>query len=288
MFQGIWAHKFSPERLNTEIEVGFEQVQAANHIFNETVPGIVFPTNVAFGELLEKENIIKTVSARARKQNLTMGVRVYDCHTAMAQAETGHFEMIRNLVALYDFIICQMIPPAANYSLGPERFFKEITKEFSEIVKAVKLIGNGTQVILESGWACASNESNSKETTELKWFWERMGQWANAEKQNVFMADAFDNPWKNAANQLAAHYGLWMHLDTDNNSKEAYVRKVPDLHIQKYRKPQPPPISVGLDGNNKTKTATKSQVSEGHAGSNKTTVKPKLYYATRNGADAWK
>ncbi|ODM87086.1 hypothetical protein Ocin01_19596 [Orchesella cincta] len=46
------------------------------------------------------------------------------------------------------------------------------------------------------------------------------------------MSEAFDNPWKMEVKDVRlAHYGIWKHLETEDNSKKAYERKVPQLTL---------------------------------------------------------
>ena len=68
----------------------------------------------------------------------------------------------------------------------------------------------------ETGWATVSNEhygdSGSRATDEYKSaaFYRMMREWTNAKGISCFWFEAFDEPWKSAANPLGSenHFGL--------------------------------------------------------------------------------
>ncbi|CAL8121003.1 unnamed protein product [Orchesella dallaii] len=261
VFQGIY--KGSPSsRLNSEIEVGFEIAQAANLIYEGTVPALVFPTSAGLFGLFDMLEKFESISVRARNSKLKIGVRLWNCHHTITGVDKND-KNIQDLIKLFDFIICQVIPVESDYLQGVVPFFEKITKEFVEVENAVKEMGiNATKIVLESGWASVPNENNlNNGTIQLKTFWEKMGQWANSEKKIVFMTEAFDNPWKEGNKELfsAAHYGLWKHVQGDSNSKSAYVRKVSEIQNGNYRKPKPKPVTPAITERSNKGKQTKPQ-----------------------------
>ncbi|ODM86622.1 hypothetical protein Ocin01_20061 [Orchesella cincta] len=160
---------------------------------------------------------------------LKFGVRISNCETTIGKPDNYHKN--KELLTLFDFLICEFMPKESSYSEGPEAFFEELKQEVKKVDHAIKEMSNGIHVIVETGWANA----------EMKMFWEKMGQWANKEKRLVSMSEAFDNPWKMEVKDVpfAAHYGIWKHLETEDNSKKAYERKVPQINTHNPLKPKP-------------------------------------------------
>ena len=78
----------------------------------------------------------------------------------------------------------------------------------------------------ETGWASASNghygDEGSKATDEFKegLYYKAIRDWTNANGISCFYFEAFDEPWKDAANQGGSenHFGL---LDVDGKAKYA-------------------------------------------------------------------
>jgi len=89
--------------------------------------------------------------------------------------------------------------------------------QYDSVVAYIKSIGVDKPVhIGETGWATFSNEqygdTGSRATDEYKSarFYHLMREWTNASGISCFYFEAFDEPWKSAANPLGSenHFGL--------------------------------------------------------------------------------
>ncbi|ODM91488.1 hypothetical protein Ocin01_15196 [Orchesella cincta] len=210
---------------------------AANSIFAGSVSGLIFSSTAGFYQLFDMGEILSNVSKMARNQGLQFGVRVWNCGTTIGTVDKNDGNYLQ-LISLFDFIICTMMPKESSYSQGPEVFFKEVTNGILKVEENMREMRKETNIMVETGWASILNGSNGRELNDMKTFWEMMGQWANKEKKLVFMSEAFDNPWKMSVKDvhLAAHYGLWRHLETEDNSRKAYARKV--LEVNTHNQPR--------------------------------------------------
>ncbi|CAL8118447.1 unnamed protein product [Orchesella dallaii] len=232
IYQGLYPVVPSQIQLDSEIEVGFEMANAANAIHKDTVKGIIFPSDITFGRLKDMKEKVLTVSNRTRSLNLQFGTRLVDCaETIPKQDKTD--KNIQDMIRLFDFIICQTMPNANTFANGPERFKRRITNGISDVTKALKQMGLSTQVILESGWPGGRNLDRQNTVEDMFKFWELLKHWSNngTEKRLVFMHEAFNNPWKDSINAIrwGAHYGLWKHKNTNDNSKNGYSRKEAEI-----------------------------------------------------------
>ena len=98
------------------------------------------------------------------------------------------------------------------------RSLKYAQTQYSSTVNYMKSLGVDKPVhIGETGWASASNghygPEGSKATDEYKegLFYNLMREWTNTSGISCFYFEAFDEPWKDAANQGGSenHFGLF-------------------------------------------------------------------------------
>ncbi|ODM87803.1 hypothetical protein Ocin01_18879, partial [Orchesella cincta] len=218
------------QRLNSEIEVGFEVAQAANKIYEGTVPAIIFPSSTNLTELLKQRKVIISISKRSRAGNMKIGVRLNDCSLLSSR---NFRNAAKIMMDLYDFIICKTMPTEEDYSLGSESFMQNVIQKILEVDKVLNQSRKEDKiaVMLETGWPNGSNRNDSNDEEEMKKLWKFFGQWAKAERRGVFMHEAFDNPEKQKEEPnlfLAENYGLWKHLGVNNEHGPWYARKVPE------------------------------------------------------------
>ena len=103
-------------------------------------------------------------------------------------------------------------------NIAMERAKSYAISQKDSVASYVKSLGLYKPIhIGETGWASSSNgyygPNGSKATDEYKQaiFYKHMREWTNSEKMACFYFEAFDEPWKDAANQGGSenHFGLF-------------------------------------------------------------------------------
>ncbi|CAL8121490.1 unnamed protein product [Orchesella dallaii] len=229
IFQGLQTNSASEQRLNSEIEVGFEVASTANRIYNGTVSALIFPSLEGFDDLFQIVNKIKNVSIRARTDGLKFGVRLWDCIEKIPTRDKND-QAAKEMIQLFDFIICRRLPNFNTFSRGPESHFKIVTSDILAVENGInKEMGLTTKVILETGWPGGTNLNGENTVQSMLHFWTLLRSWSVKTGRMVFLYEAFDNNWRDGNREVlwGGHYGFWMYSSSENQSRSAskYVRK---------------------------------------------------------------
>ncbi|CAL8121113.1 unnamed protein product [Orchesella dallaii] len=233
VYQGVFPAT-SEQTLNSEIKVAFEIAAIANLQYERTVAGIIFPSIASFDSLYGLRPRLEINSHRARAQNLEFGVRLWDCADKILGLDPND-QATKELIGLFDFIICQTLPTTHDFRNGPLNYVSRITERFVGIENALNQVSldnqHKTKVILESGWPSGEDLGVENTVEKMNQFWEALKLWAdNGKKRSIFLHEAFNNPWKEVGMTdvvWANHYGRWIHNGGYNNSRSAYVFKEP-------------------------------------------------------------
>lgn len=231
VYQGLYVNVFAPltnateEQINTEIELGIQTAMSANEIFSGTVKGIVFPVDSPVNNLFIFLSKMKMVSGRARKLGMKYGTRITDC--SIIDQSFIMNENFKKMIKLLDFIICQMLPNDIN--VGVEKFFQSVDKKFLKAENETKSVlfqskSTPIQFILETGWPGVENMGQQNSVWNMLLFWKRIEKWSKEKGKQVFMHEAFDNPWK--ADFNGQYFGRWKHKGANDYSKNSYELKV--------------------------------------------------------------
>ncbi|CAL8122200.1 unnamed protein product [Orchesella dallaii] len=235
IYQGLFLSYM--KQLETEIEVAFEVAALANKIYERTVPALVL-TQSSFWQISDRPEIVKNIFERAQTSGLQLGARISDCEGSVPGLDSHHQKTLR----LFHFIICERTPINVTTILqGPQLFKEGIAADIMKVENAIQGMGIETKVILETGWPGEIHLGELATVSDMFHFWKLIEEWARSGKRMVFMNEAFDNPWRDLKtvekieNSVAiprtlsvwgGHYGLWKHLETRDNSRNAYVPKV--------------------------------------------------------------
>ena len=149
-----------------------------------------------------------------------------------------HTEDLNNLIKAVDYISMHTYPmhnshynpafwlvPEAEYDLpdiekiesGMQRALEFATDHYDRVTNYMKSLGVNKPIHLgETGWATISNEhygaDGSKAADEYKSgrYFQLIREWSKKEKVSCFYFEAFDEQWKDAANELGSenHFGL--------------------------------------------------------------------------------
>ena len=149
-----------------------------------------------------------------------------------------HTDDLNNLIKAVDYISMHTYPmhnshynpafwlvPENEYELsdlekiesGMQRALKFAADHYHSVSNYMKTLGVNKPIhIGETGWATISNEhygaDGSKAADEYKSgrYYQLMREWSRKEKISCFYFEAFDEPWKDAANELGSenHFGL--------------------------------------------------------------------------------
>ena len=149
-----------------------------------------------------------------------------------------HTDDLNNLIKAVDYISMHTYPmhnshynpafwlvPENEYELsdlekiesGMQRALKFAADHYDSVSNYMKTLGVNKPIhIGETGWATISNEhygaDGSKAADEYKSgrYYQLMREWSRKEKISCFYFEAFDEPWKDAANELGSenHFGL--------------------------------------------------------------------------------
>ncbi len=152
--------------------------------------------------------------------------------------EEYHTEDLNKLIEAVDFISMHTYPmhntyynpefwgyPSSERNLSElekvhaamDRSMEFAIKQFNDVVAYMQSLGIDKPVhIGETGWATISNEkygeTGTRATDEYKsgLYYKMMREWSDANNITVFYFEAFDEPWKDAANPLGSenHFGL--------------------------------------------------------------------------------
>ncbi len=215
------------EQINTEIELGMKAAVSANTIYSGTVKGILFPADSPVHKLFDYLNKMDIMSKRVRKLGMKYGTRVTDC--SVIEQSLIMNPKFKELVELLDFIICQILPKASDINAGFETFFQSVNKKFLKAENETNKVPRQSRstpikFILETGWPGVENMTQQKSVWNMLQFWERVEKWSKEKNRQVFMHEAFDNPWKKDFG--GQYFGRWKHKETNDNSKNAYELKV--------------------------------------------------------------
>lgn len=152
--------------------------------------------------------------------------------------EEYHTEDLNKLIEAVDFISMHTYPMHNTYynpdfwgvpdselhlsdlekvHAAMDRSLEFAVKQFNDVVAYMHSLGIDKPVhIGETGWATISNEkygeTGTRATDEYKsgLYYKMMREWSDANNITVFYFEAFDEPWKDAANPLGSenHFGL--------------------------------------------------------------------------------
>ncbi len=152
--------------------------------------------------------------------------------------EAYHKEDLKTLIKAVDFISMHTYPmhdthynpvfwgvpveeeglsDAEKIEAALQRSMDYTISQYQSVVDYMKSLGVDKPVhIGETGWATISNgyygDGGSRATDEFKMgrYHELIREWSNEEKVSIFYFEAFDEKWKDAANQLGSenHFGL--------------------------------------------------------------------------------
>ncbi len=152
--------------------------------------------------------------------------------------EEYHNEDLDELIRVVDFISMHTYPmhdthynpefwgvPEDEYHLSDrekvhaamDRALDYAIEQFDSVVEYMRSIGEEKPVhIGETGWATISNEyygegrANAIDEYKSGLYHEAIREWSDANNISVFYFEAFDEPWKDAANPLGSenHFGL--------------------------------------------------------------------------------
>lgn len=141
------------------------------------------------------------------------------------------------------FVICFLRPKPALFS-DPGRHkltMPEIVRTVSQTVietrNALERVNPNTGLIVETGWPSEgwSRNGSPNSIKNMKEYWVLMTEWAKFSGFEIFMFEAFDEPWKidlllQGRNESAGicgsedHYGRWRRKD--NSDPGTYIGKL--------------------------------------------------------------
>ncbi len=232
--QGIYQHD-NPTYQQIEIEAAFSAAKAANAVYPGTVTSFVFTNEYVVNA--ETANAVNTMivnnKQKAHELNIKVGVR---SHTfgEIANPNSSFYNELKRLIQNCDFIQCNLYP--GEHAPNPTEGVKQVDRAFKQILTAVAKINPQCEVMIgETGWPSQGYSFNKTDNTvsNLRAYYEAMGQWAKTNRVMTYLFEAIDEPWKSAQDGKSpssepwkgpkgaeGHYGIWF-----LNAQGKYVRK---------------------------------------------------------------
>jgi len=208
--QGIgWNYKNI--RISTiEVENAFTSAKYANAIYPGTVSSVVYNFGSEFNT-----NTTTHLSEKIRQQASTMGLRIgagiQNCSKLIySDLHWPENTSLTWFLAYVDFLICEETAYPYEYNLDPSVAVKEMENRFLQYSDKLRKARPSVPIVLGGlQWPSKSVGNENKEFFNIKniyKYWTTVGKWAQENKVEVRMVDAFDQP---AGKGISAHVGWW-------------------------------------------------------------------------------
>ncbi|CAL8118435.1 unnamed protein product [Orchesella dallaii] len=221
---GMWLSD-EDVQMESEIEVALETAEIGNNIYNGTVVGLVASHNeIGNKDKLERTkqalDVITKIKVRAHAVGLKVGTR-QSCYEK--KGETG--ELLKKIVNMSDFIICEMQPAQDQSISGGKAGFETVGNDLLVNKHLLKRINPNIEVMGQTGWPSKGKEP-WQTIDNLKIYWETANEWAVKNNFTMWFTEAFDGPWKNW-DPHSAHFGWWkLRQNKDINNPDGYAEKI--------------------------------------------------------------
>lgn len=231
---GVWL-KETQQESDTELQVAIESAKRAERIYPGTVTGLIFSENYIAEEFSQTEAALKQLhTARSIADNLQLklGIRV----NCLDIFETGRYPLNANRKKIYftlieiikksDFVICVVEGMQYDFSFGASTGFENVKRDLLRFRVELAKINPSIEVMGQTGYSTLVSDNN--DLKNQRDYWQKVDNWANANKYTMWMFEAFDNPWKHQQNDpWGAHYGWWkLTSNSEVGNINGYIEKV--------------------------------------------------------------
>jgi len=201
-----------------EVENAFTSTKYANKIYPGTVTSVVYFLKRGFNITTHLGTFLKVFDQK-RKEESTLGFKIgagiFDCselifHDSHWPENTSLTRFLERL----DFLVCQEPYNHSTFStFNPTGLVKAIEKSFKRYAFHLRQAHPSVSIILDGlMWPSnlVVNGSRSKSDTynigNMHKYWTAVGKWAQKNKVEVRMFEAFDQPSREG---IYAHAGWW-------------------------------------------------------------------------------
>jgi len=191
-----------------EAENAFTSAKYANEIYPGTVSSVLYN----FGN--EFKTITTHLSEKIRQEASTMGLRIggmLDCSELISSdLHWPENTSLTRFLAYFDFVVCDETTYANEYSVDPSVAVKKMGKRFMQYSDNLRRARPSVSIMLGNLlWPSKPKGNEMKEIFNIEnmyKYWTTVGKWAQENKVEVRMFEAFDVPLRKG---VLAHSGWW-------------------------------------------------------------------------------
>lgn len=229
-------------RVDLELFIAIEAIQKANRLYPGTVIGIVFHSQVG----IEKDyanatlvlDVIKKVELKVIPYQIKIGTK-QNCEGIYSGTDdTG--EKRRQILKHSNFIICEVTP---STDMKVTEAVVWVIGKIIKYRKELKTLNPWINVMFETGWP--ADEGNKSQTGELQAFWEDLESWSLKYNVDLWMNEAFDNPWSYL--DTSKNWGWWkLKSDEGIGQEDGYIEKIKHAGVKYTKKTRGKAMASGV------------------------------------------